>query len=338
MLEKTTRKSALPWLIALGLAAPVAILLASLLGASGATPSQLFSALISPEDSPNKLILLNIRLPRILLSYIVGAALAMAGCAMQGLFRNPMADAHVLGVSSGAAMGAAIALVAPIAAVAQQGLLSLLAFGGGLGAAFLVYWLSRVKGRTTPIGLLLSGIAVAALLSAGTSLMLMLNRSKLERVLLWTMGSFSTATWRNIWWSLPSILVGSIGCFVWARDLNAMLLGDEEARMLGVRVGRGRVMVMLFATLAVSGAVSVSGVIGFIGLMVPHAMRFLVGPDHRRLLPASMLAGGLFLLLMDTLARTVAAPIELPVGLLTSVCGGPFFLVMLRRHQKGESA
>lgn len=319
-------------LIALSLILMVGALL---VGSAGSTVGEILTALTSGESSPLKTILTKVRMPRIVLSYVVGAALAVAGCAMQGFFRNPMADASVLGVSSGSALGATLAMVTTLPALLKQGMLGVLAFGGGLAAAFLVYGLSRVKGRSTVIGLLLSGVAVSALLSACSSALMILNRNMLERVVLWTMGSFTTATWSSLLWCLPSILIGAVGCMTYARDLNAMLLGDEEARLLGVRVARSRGWLMVFSALAVSGAVSVSGSIGFIGLMVPHAMRFIVGPDHRVLLPASLLAGGIFLLLMDTLARTVAAPIELPVGLLTSLCGGPFFLILLRRQQRG---
>lgn len=281
-------------------------------------------------------ILMKVRLPRALLAYVVGAALSVSGACMQGLFKNPMADPHILGVSSGAALGAALAMVLKWqSGFMGLGAVSLCAFAGGALSVLVVLSLSRVRGRMSTISLLLSGVAVSAFLSALLSGLMMLNRDKMEHIYLWTMGSFTAASWEKLAWAAPVTLVGALGLRLFARDLNALLMGEDEARTLGISVARVRLIVLGLCTLVTATAVSVSGVIGFVGLMVPHAVRMVVGPDHRAVIPVSLLAGGAYLLVMDTLARTIAMPTEIAVGVLTAAVGGPFFLYLLRRSRLG---
>ena len=289
---------------------------------------------VEPENRSAAIILLGIRLPRVLLSYIVGAALAVSGACMQGIFKNPMAEPGLLGVSSGAALGAAFAMVSGLQATFLGfGAIPLFAFAGGIVAVLLVMSIARTNGRGSTVALLLSGVAVSSFLSAVLAAVLALNHEKMESVYLWTMGSFTASSWDKVRTALPVVLAGSALLRMLARDLNAMQMGREEARMLGVPVERVRLAALVISTLVTATAVSLSGVIGFVGLMAPHAVRAVNGPDHRSLIPLSALTGGLFLLLADTLARTMASPLELPVGVVTSLFGGPFFLILLKRSR-----
>lgn len=284
-------------------------------------------------------IIFAIRLPRIFLSVLVGAALALAGTVYQGLFRNPMADPYVLGTSSGAALGATLgfALHSDLQFFSLS-TVSLLAFVGALLSTVLVYNLARVGRRVPLTVLLLSGIAVAAFLSAANSLALVLQGSDMQQIVFWLMGGFSTSRWLHVRAILPYMAAGAVCIGVYARDLNILLLGEEKAQQLGVDLRRLQLILTLSASLLVAAAVSVSGIIGFVGLVVPHMMRLLTGPDHRLLLPASALAGGIFLLAADTVARTVLAPTELPVGVITAFLGAPFFIYLLRKNKQPGAA
>lgn len=277
-------------------------------------------------------IIFAIRLPRALLAWAVGAALSVSGVAMQGVFKNPMAEPHILGVSSGAALGAGLVMLMGVGSSALGlSAVSLGALLGGLGAAAVVMSLSGVGSRGGTVNLLLSGVAVGTFLTAMLSGLLTLNHEKMEAVYSWTMGSFTSASFGKLQVLLPVLAAGTALLLVFARDLNAMLFGDEEARALGVPAGKVRAVALFASTLVTATAVSVSGVIGFVGLMVPHTVRLAVGADHRAVLPVSFFAGGLYLMIMDMLARTLFMPAELPVGVLTALVGGPFFLVMLKR-------
>ncbi len=280
----------------------------------------------------HEIILFQLRLPRSILAFFVGGALAISGSCLQGLFKNPMADPHILGVSAGAGLGATIAIVLGLQnTLGGIGAVTLLAFIGGTAAVFLVYSLSRVHGRISTAGLLLAGTAVSSLITALMSAFMIMNRNKIEQVVLWTMGSFSTVGWKQVVWGVPLMLVGMGLTYFYAKDLNILLLGDEDARHLGVDIDRIKKILLAITSLITAAAVSVSGVIGFVGLIVPHIVRLLVGPDHRILMPFSLLVGGIFLMVVDTLARTIASPLEIPVGILTAVFGGPFFLYLLRK-------
>ncbi len=283
------------------------------------------------------LILKNIRLPRALLSYLVGGGLAVAGCCLQGVFKNPMADSHILGVSSGAGFGAAVAMSFGISAsVLGLGSIAVCAFIGGITCVIIVCAVSRVNARTSIAALLLAGIAASALFSALTSGVMLLNRDKMEKVLLWTMGSFASAEFTRLIFAAATVLPSSLICMFFARQLNIMLLGEEDARLLGVDTARVTRVLLALTTLIAAASVAVAGIIGFVGLMVPHILRLITGPDHRVLLPSSFLGGGVFLCLVDMLSRSVAPPLEIPVGVLSAVCGVPFFFYLLRRRNGGR--
>ena len=286
-----------------------------------------------------ELILGQIRLPRTLLGLTVGAVLALCGVAMQGLFRNPLADPGLVGVSSGAALGAAIAIVGGAAlgglpeAFAPY-LLSFSAFLGGLGVTALVYRLGRRNGETSVATMLLAGIALTALAGAAIGLFTYLaDDSTLRTLTFWNLGSLNGASYARLW---PLLLV-TAAVALWlprrAKALNALLLGESEAHHLGFAVERIKRELVFCTALGVGAAVAAAGMIGFIGLVVPHLMRLLVGPDHRVLLPASALAGASLLLLADLAARLLLAPAELPIGIVTALIGAPFFLYLLVRER-----
>ncbi|WP_101296418.1 vitamin B12 ABC transporter permease BtuC [Halegenticoccus soli] len=275
-------------------------------------------------------IVARIRLPRIALGAIVGFSLAAAGVVMQGFFRNPMADPSIIGVSSGAAVGAVAAIVAPVAIPFGLGLHGA-AFVGALVAAFGVYLIATENGRTPVATLLLAGVAVQTFLGAVISFMLLRSGESIRTVVHWLMGHLSAASWDEV--TTAGILVPPLFFVLlfYARDLNVLLLGEEDAHSLGIEVERTKRILLATASVITAAAVAVSGVIGFVGLVVPHIMRLLVGPDHRVLLPTSALAGASFLVATDTIARSGAA--EVPVGIVTAALGAPFFLYLLRRRE-----
>ncbi|MEX1891235.1 iron ABC transporter permease [Pseudomonas aeruginosa] len=284
-----------------------------------------------------EMILGQIRLPRTLLGLAVGAVLALSGVAMQGLFRNPLADPGLVGVSSGAALGAALAIVfgaslGGLPAFLAPYLLSLCAFGGGLGVTWLVYRLGRRDGQTSVATMLLAGIALTALSGAVIGLFTYLaDDATLRTLTFWNLGSLNGASYPRLW---PLLLVALlVACWLPRRAdaLNALLLGESEARHLGFDVERLKAELVLCTALGVGSAVAAAGMIGFIGLVVPHLIRLVAGPDHRTLLPASMMAGAILLLLADLLARLALAPAELPIGIVTALIGAPFFLYLLLR-------
>lgn len=273
-----------------------------------------------------------IRLPRVLLAGLVGGTLAMAGTAYQGVFRNPLAEPYLIGVASGAALGATLVFISPLS-VAWHGLslITPAAFLGAVLAVALAYALARTGGVTQGAGLILAGVAIAAICNAVTSFLFFFNNARLITIFAWLMGGFNAGTWSRVWvlavYALPCALVIAAH----ARLLNVLLLDEEQARQVGVNVERVKLVVLTAASLAAAAAVSVSGLIGFVGLIVPHVARLLVGPDHRRLLPLTLAGGALLLIAADLIARTVLAPVELPVGIVTAFMGGPFFLYLLRR-------
>lgn len=280
-------------------------------------------------------IILNIRLPRVLLAALVGMGLSCAGGALQGLFRNPMADPYVLGMSSGAAAGAALSLVCGFGAFFGTYAVQASAFIGAFGTIFLVYWLGRSEGKTITETVLLAGIAVGFFLQAIVSfLKVVASDEALRSVVLWMMGSFSTATWHDVIVTIVPIGAGCIGLACLGRELNALQSGEETAMHLGMRVEVIKNLVLIFVSLITASAVAVSGIIGFVGLIIPHVMRLIIGPDHRALIPASCLAGGIFMVIADTVARTAAGAAEIPIGIITAAIGGPYFIYLLRRRKK----
>ncbi len=285
-------------------------------------------------------IVFDIRLPRTLLALSVGVILALSGAIMQGLFRNPLADPSLIGVSSGASVGASVAIVLTGGAIQMSGSLGLSlvmtgAFLGGLSATAIVYRLATSEFGTSVTTMLLAGIAITAIAGAINGLLAYFaSDSLLRQMSVWQMGNLSTANWYRL---IPVVgvmvlLVGLAPRF--SRALNALLLGESEARHLGIAVQRVKQQLILITALAIGIAVSVSGLIGFVGLVVPHFVRLLIGPDHRWLLPASALGGGLLLVVADTLARTAASPAELPIGVLTALVGAPWFIVLLIQQRR----
>lgn len=279
----------------------------------------------------------HIRLPRTLLAMFVGAMLGMTGAAMQGLFRNPLADPSLIGVTAGAALGAsiAIALAAPVVAgVGALGVVSLGAFAGGMLAVILVYKLATSGGVTSVATMLLAGIAISALSAAASNVLEFYSSNEiLRRISMWRMGGLDGANYPRVATALGATTLLAIALPRFANALNALLLGESEARYLGINIEFSKSCIVTLAAIGVGLAVALAGVIGFVGLVVPHIMRMLIGPDHRYLLPASGLAGAILLVLADTLSRTLLAPTELPVGVVTAAIGVPFFISLLRRRR-----
>jgi iron complex transport system permease protein len=277
-------------------------------------------------------IVFQMRLARVILAALVGAGLAASGVVLQGLLQNPMGDPYILGISSGAALGAtAVMLFGLGTSVLGIFTIPIFAFLGAGVTACLVYGLARVGNRTPMSTLLLAGIAVGSFLSAITSYAMITSGQNINNVIFWMMGGFSGRGWDYVKVLLPYSLVSLTLMLIYTRQLNVMLLGEDPAQHLGLNVERLKQIMLGAATLAAASAVAVSGVIGFVGLIIPHAVRLLVGPDHRVLLPVSILTGAIFLVAADALARVAAAPEEIPVGVITALCGGPFFIYLLRK-------
>jgi iron complex transport system permease protein len=323
-------------LTVLGLVLLVSAVIAVGIGAVPVAPGEVVQVVWSHltgglTAGPNDLIIWELRLPRIALAVLVGGGLAVAGVIMQALFHNPLADPYVVGVSSGAAFGAvtAVALglgLSPLGPTA----IPLCAFLGALAVTALVYGLARQQARVPVATLLLTGIAVGSLLQAATAFVLLQQgHSELREVLAWLMGSVANRAWRHAGLLLPYVVLGLTCAWCWQRELNVLAFGDATAHHLGVPLERTKLWLLVLASLLAAGAVAMSGVIAFVGLIVPHIMRLLVGPNHRRLLPAAFLGGGVLLLWADVLARTLLPAGEVPIGIITSVLGAPFFLYVL---------
>lgn len=322
----------------------IAIILAIRIGTVGIESTQIVAILVkralgidlgvtwSPAEES---IIWQIRLPRVLGAGIVGAGLASAGVVFQGLLRNPMADPYLLGTSGGAALAATIAFAIPFSlGFITFGLVPIAAFFGALIAVLIVYRLAHV-GMYTPITtLLLAGFAVSSMLGALMSALMLLSRGTLERVVLWTLGGVSASGWGMLVTVTPLILLGSAIAFLLSNDLNAFLLGEEQAAALGVNVERKKFLLLCVGALMTGAAVALSGLVGFVGLIVPHFARIILGPNHRLLLPASFLSGAIFLMLADLLARTILVPQEIPLGVVTALVGAPFFILLLRRAKR----
>jgi len=285
-------------------------------------------------SSSHELIILQIRLPRVLLGALVGLSLAVSGVVMQGIFRNPLADPYLLGIAGGASAGAALVIALDLGSIPLA--LPLGAFLGGISAVTIVYKLAEQRGRTSIYTLILAGVALAALFSATTSFFIFLAEGeKLKGIVFWLMGSLGRANWTYFYTLLPITLIGGLIVMAFARDLNAFSLGEETATHLGIATEKVKKILLATTTLMTAVAVSVSGTIGFIGLITPHALRLIIGPDHRYLLPAAALAGASFLTFSDIAARTIAQPAEFPIGIITASLGAPFFLYLLKR-KRGE--
>jgi iron complex transport system permease protein len=331
-----TKKLSL-WLLiitVLILALLVTVILALMIGPVSISFGEILTILFGGDASiSHKTIILNIRLPRILLGGLVGASLAIAGAAMQGLFRNPMASPYVLGISSGAAFGASLSIVLGFSIVTGQFATPVMAFAFAFMTLFLVYSIAKADGRVPVDTLLLAGIAIAAFFTALVSFTKYLAGEKLSAIVFWMMGGLWDSRWTFFAFALPMVVAGTAMILIFSRDLNVMMIGEDHAVNLGVNVPLVRNTILVASSLVTAAAVSVSGVIGFVGLIVPHIMRLFVGPDNRILLPASCLVGAIFMIWTDRIAGTIVSPEELPVGIITALLGAPFFLYLLKRRK-----
>lgn len=294
----------------------------------------------SGEITQYAAIISGIRLPRVIMAILIGATLAVSGAALQGLFRNPLADPTLIGVSSGSALAAATVIIAGGAILSvlpdffKTLLLPIAAFFGGLLATWLVYVISTKSGRTSVATMLLAGIAINAIAAAGIGyLVFTADDLQIRDLTFWTLGSLGSSTWSTVYSTTFFLLIPIIGLPLLSKSMNVMLLGESEAKHLGVNTELVKKVVILLSALGIGSAVAVSGIIGFVGLVVPHLLRLFIGPDHRFLMPASVLLGALLLLASDLFARMIVVPAELPIGIVTSTIGAPFFLWLLMRNR-----
>jgi iron complex transport system permease protein len=315
----------------LAVVALAASLFALSVGAAGLPLRDVIAAVSGAGDATTRTIVLELRLPRVALALVAGGGLALAGAVFQAVLRNPLAEPYVLGVAGGAAVGAVGAVVFGLAAI--PGVVQLAALAGAIGAMLLVLRIALRVGRALDTRvLLLAGVVVGSFFNAVILLLLMLaDVESFRSAVFWMMGSLSGANWRATLLLTLYVVPSAVALLALARALNLLAIGEETALFLGIRVERVKLVAYLIASLLVAAAVSACGVIGFIGLIVPHAVRLAWGSDHRLLLPASVLGGGTFLLLADTAARSIASPAELPVGVITALIGVPIFVVLLRR-------
>ena len=296
-------------------------------------PKEIFSLLWgNSPDKTNSLIIWQLRFPRIIMASLTGIALSTVGGAFQGILRNPLADPYILGVSAGAALGACLAIFLQYATgYFFAPYIPLFALTGAMLSIYLVYMTAKVRYRLPLEGLLLSGVTVTFLFSAIITILIALSEKGLHSMVFWLMGDLSTANWNKIAIVTFPVIVGCLAFFFFSLDLNALSLGEEEALHLGVNIKKLRLRIFIIGSIIIASVVSFTGLIGFVGLVVPHIARLLVGPDHRVMLPTSALLGAIFLPLCDTLARTIIAPSEIPIGAITALIGAPVFIHLLRR-------
>lgn len=313
------------------------IFLALFIGSSQINPADILAYISgSASISASKAIIIGeIRLPRILLAFIVGAGLAVAGSVFQAIIRNPMVDPYIIGISAGAGTGVMLALFLGIEiAIFNLSSLPAFAFLGAVLTVFSVYQLARVGNKLPVLTFLLAGVAVSFILNSLMSFLMVLRTESLQQLVYWLMGSLAGSAWDDLRMILPYFLTAFAVILFYLKDLNILLLGEESAAHLGLNVERTKIILLGAASLMTASVVSVSGSIGFIGLVIPHIARMIIGPDHRRLIPLAALLGASFLLLADTAARTIMAPMELPVGIITALAGGPYFIYLLRNKSK----
>lgn len=281
------------------------------------------------------IIITDIRLPRVILAGCIGSALSVAGASFQSMFKNPLADPYIIGSSSGAALGAAVAIVLKSKlGIPGFSIVSIFAFAGALVSTYTVYMLGKISSKLSVTALILSGIALNSLLSAMLSLVLLFNREQMNQIIMWTMGSFASSGWEQIAIVFPGIIAGIIVVYLYSRDLNLMLLGEESAEHLGVNTNMLKKVILFTGAFITGLSVSVSGIIGFVGIFVPHIIRFMVGPDNRIIIPFTAIGGAMFLMAVDGVSRILIPPGEIPVGILTAAIGGPFFIYLLLKNKK----
>lgn len=327
----------------------IIVLLGVGIGAVQISPMQVIAILLSELgiesgidfEARQQAVLMVIRLPRVIMGILIGASLSVSGAMLQGLFRNPLADPGLIGISSGAALAAALMIVlgssvlSEVVALLGDFALPIAAFSGGLLTTLMIYSLANVGGRTRIATMLLAGIAVNAIAGAGIGMMVFIaTDDQLRDITFWSLGSLGRASWNTIFSVLPFLLLALIPIPFLGRSLNALLLGEAEAGHLGINVERVKTVVIIIVSLAVGAGVAMTGIIGFVGLVIPHLMRLFVGPDNRIVLPGSALLGASLLVGADLLARTIAIPAEIPIGIVTALIGGPFFLYLLLRDKE----
>ncbi len=311
----------------------VIFLLILLLGFAVFISFFLGSVFISPDELFSSEIFWQIRLPRVVLAALIGLLLSISGVILQGILKNPLADPYILGISAGGAVGSAIAIaIGAQFVIFGLSFLPVSAFIFALLAVLIVYKLSQVGGVTKPETLILAGVALSAFCAAILSLIIILT-GNLQAIYFWLLGSLSSASWSNVITVAPYALVGAIIAYFFSKELNALLLGEEMAATLGVEVEKSRLFLIVVASLMTAAAVSVSGLIGFVGLIVPHWIRLLRGPNHRFLIPMSALSGMILMVIADTVSRTILSPLEIPIGIIMALVGAPFFLYLLRRRR-----
>lgn len=287
------------------------------------------------QGNMSEKIIMNIRTPRVLMALFTGAGLAISGVTFQGLFKNPMGDPFVLGVSSGAALGATIGLIFNLEKN-NYILITLLAFGGAIVTLMLVYNVARV-GNKIPIEiLLLSGIAISFLCNSLISLIMILKKEAMDKIIYWTLGSLNTSSYKQVLLIAPIVVLGGLFIYRRYKDLNILSMGEEDAYSLGVEVEKVKKELIIISSLIVAALVSVTGIIGFVGLIIPHIARMIVGSNHRELIPFSFILGALFLVVCDTISRVIIAPGELPVGAVTALLGAPYFIYLLWKKKRGS--
>lgn len=316
------RKKDIPILLALTLVLLAAMLLCATVGVVN----------LSWDELKDSQIFWQLRLPRVVLSVLVGSALAVCGATYQSVFRNPLTDPYVLGISSGASLGAATAIILGLEAYLWG--VGGMALAAGLITILLIYKIASIGNRMHTTTLLLTGTCFTFLSSSIISFLMVLHQDKMDSIIFWTMGSFASASWSDVLMLLPVVIAGATTVLWFGKDLNLLLAGSETAQSLGVEVEKVKRILLAATTLMVAFAVSTCGVIGFVGLIVPHAVRLVTGPDNRRVIPYSIVVGGLFVLMCDTLSRMVMQPSELPVGALTALIGAPLFIYLLYKNKK----
>lgn len=309
------------------------VVIALSLGSVNLPLEDLKTAMFSPESlsMSSKIILFDLRLPRVLLAVMVGSSLSLAGSGLQGILRNPLADPYIIGTSAGASLGATIAIVAHIPDLCLFiSSVYVMAFLGAILAMLAVYKLAKIGNKLPIENFLLSGVIVGSFVGALVSFLLVFAREDTHRVVLWMVGSLNTANWRALFLSLPYFFIGMTILGSCTSDLNILGMGEEKAQSLGVNVERVKIWVILACALMTASCVATTGMIGFVGLIVPHITRLIVGPDHKILLPMAAINGAIFLVCSDTIARVILSPQELPVGILTAMLGAPFFFWISR--------
>lgn len=313
------------------------VFLALFIGSSSINPKDIIAYIFnsSSVSSSTAIIIGEIRLPRIILAFIVGSGLAVAGSVFQAIIRNPMVDPYVIGISAGAGTGVMLALFLGLEfTILNLSSVPAFAFLGAILTVFIVYQLAKVGNKLPVLTFLLAGVAMSFILNSLMSFLMVLRTENLQQLVYWLMGSLAGSGWNDIQMILPYFLTALAIIVFYLKDLNILLLGEESASHLGLNVERTKIVLLSAASLITASVVSVSGSIGFIGLVIPHIVRMIIGPDHRKFIPLAAIFGGAFLLIADTAARTLMAPMELPVGIITSLAGGPYFIYLLRNKSK----